>query len=329
MVVDEGRGGAIAVAAIDWHLRLPGATADIWLAFTEWLEADPAHADAYDRLSRADALLGDALAPADWTDGIAAGTGPVAANDERPARRRFARWAGAAALVATVAGTTLLLPLGDRPANAARWVETPAGGRRVVTLADGSRIELNGATRLSIETGSTRLVTLERGEAVFHVRHDAARPFVVRSGALRLEDVGTVFNVARVGGHFGVQVADGAVVFHSAREPITLTAGAALSLAEGQAPQLSGVAPGDVGSWRQNRLVFRQTPVRLVADALERSTGTPVAVAPALAETPFTGSIAVRGEPATMVPRAAALIGARAVHGRTGWTLVGGDRADP
>jgi len=320
-MVDEWTGqtnvDAAADEAVAWHLRLPSAGAEEWRAFIDWLEADPAHGDAYDALTRADAELDDALTPPDWSDTVPL----AAANDDRAAPRR--RWALAAfgGLAAAGIGVVMLPLETDR---AMRIVETPSGVRRAVVLADGSRIELNGGTKLAIDDGAARLVTLERGEATFHVTHDAAHPFVVQSGTMRLEDVGTVFNVARVGPHLGVQVAEGAVMFQPEQERIMLTAGAALSHLDGEAPRLSGVAVGDVGGWRNGRLVFQRTPVRLVAAALERSTGVVVQVAPGLRETPFTGSIGVTGAADRLIPRAAALIGARAeqVDGR--WRLVGG-----
>ena len=314
---DYGRNAA--VEAVAWHLRLATADGGAWMAFTDWLEADPRHARAYDALAVADAELTDALSPPDWSQA----TPIIAANDDRPTPRR--RWVmGAVGGLAAAGIVGVMLPLENPAKTAERIIETPAGVRRSVTLADGSRIELNGGTRLAVDDGASRLVTLERGEAIFRVTHDAAHPFVVQSGTMRLQDVGTVFNVARVGHHLGVQVAEGAVMFQPDQERIMLTAGAALSHVDGEAPRMSGVAIDDVGSWRRNRLVFQQTPVRLVAAALERSTGTVVSVSPGLAETPFTGSIGVGGGGDGLVPRVAALIGARAerVDGR--WRLVGG-----
>ena len=324
-MVDEWTGHTMVDAAADeavaWHLRLATAGADEWLAFTEWLEADIAHAEAYDALTRADAELDDALAPPDWSDAPPL----VADNDDRPAPRINRRWAlPALGSLAAIAIVGVMLPSETVPVAAARIVETPAGVRRTVVLTDGSRIELNGGTRLAIDTGAARVVTLERGEAIFHVTHDPRHPFLVQSGDMRLQDVGTVFNVARVGGNFGVQVAEGAVMFQPEHERIMLTAGAALSHVDGEAPRMSGVAIDDVGSWRKGRLVFQQTPVRLVAAALERSTGSVVTVSPALADTPFTGSIGVTGDADRLIARTAALIGARAEHGRGRWSLVGG-----
>ena len=320
-MVDEwgARGDGAAAQAVAWQLRLPHADGAEWQAFTLWLEADPAHADAYDALTRADAELDDALTPPDWS----VTSSPIAANDDRPAPRR--RWALAAfGSVAAAAIVGVMLPLESDPASAARVIETPAGVRRAVTLADGSRIDLNGGTRLTVRDATSRVVTLERGEATFRVTHNADHPFVVQSGRMRLQDVGTVFNVTRVGPHLGVQVAEGAVMFQPERERIMLTAGAALSHVDGETARLSGIGVDDVGSWRKGRLVFQQTPVRLVAAALERSTGLIVRVAPGLAETPFTGSIGTTGAADRLIPRAAALIGARARHVGGRWLLVGG-----
>ncbi len=308
-------------AAVAWHLCLPTASAEEWRAFTDWLEADPAHARAYDKLAMADAALDDALLPADWTPA-------VAANDPWP--RGYARWAVAGVGSIAAAGVAaVMLPLVWAPSTDLRVIETPAGRPRAVVLADGTRIEMNGGTRLRIDDGTQRMVMLDRGEAVFRVTHDAAHPFVVQSGTMRLQDVGTVFNVARVGSHLGVQVAEGAVLFQPGHDRIMLTPGAALSQTDGGRPRMMGVAPGDVGSWRGRRLVFQQTPVHLVAAALERSTGAAIAVAPDLRDTPFTGSLGVAGGADRMVPRVAALIGARAVRDGTRWTWVRGDHVGP
>jgi transmembrane sensor len=314
-----GYGEYAAAEAVAWHLRLPTADGDAWTAFADWLEANPQHARAYDALAVADAELTDAFSPPDWSQAIP----PVAANDDRPTPRR--RWVlGIVGGLAAAGIVGVMLPLENPSKTAARIIETPAGVRRNVTLADGSRIDLNGGTRLAVDDGNARLVTLERGEAIFRVTHDVAHPFVVQSGTMRLQDVGTIFNVARVGTHLGVQVAEGAVMFQPEQERIMLTAGAALSHVDGGAPQMSGIAIDDVGSWRKGRLVFQQTPVRLVAAALERSTGTVVRVAPGLAETRFTGSIGIAGGADSLIPRAAALIGARAEHVDGRWRLVGG-----
>jgi transmembrane sensor len=75
---------------------------------------------------------------------------------------------------------------------------TTVGGRELVTLSDGSQIELNTNTmvRVSLDD-SARLITLDQGEAYFQVRHDARHLFVVVAGDHRVTDLGTQFSVRR------------------------------------------------------------------------------------------------------------------------------------
>ena len=65
-----------------------------------------------------------------------------------------------------------------------------------VILPDGSRVRLNGGTRIVYLTlfGDQRRVEVD-GEAYFEVEHDARRPFVVVTGEVSSTVLGTTFNV--------------------------------------------------------------------------------------------------------------------------------------
>ncbi|WP_170841875.1 FecR family protein [Sphingomonas gellani] len=299
--------------AIAWHLRLPDARPDEWNAFVAWLEASPDHAAAYDRIAADDALLTDALRPAEWAP---APSPQVNAS----ADRWWGRWRWGATAAGFAVAAALALPLwpdGSSNPVAPILLETAPGVRRSARLEDGSVVAMNGGTRLSIDRASPRLVTLEKGEAVFTVVHDAAKPFEVRSGGVRLQDVGTVFNVTSEGRGVSVQVAEGAVLFRPDRERLTLTAGDALSIADAAGrPRLTRVPAADVGGWRRNRLAFSATPLPMVAAALARNLGTEVTIDAALAKTLFTGSLSLAGGSESTVPRLARLVD-------TGWSRVG------
>ena len=74
---------------------------------------------------------------------------------------------------------------------------TPRGSEYSLTLADGTRVWLNAASRLRFFTsdrGRERRVWLE-GEAYFEVAHDARRPFIVESGGQSIRVLGTRFNI--------------------------------------------------------------------------------------------------------------------------------------
>jgi transmembrane sensor len=122
----------------------------------------------------------------------------------RAARRRAIGGAISAAMVAAISVAmvaAISVGLWQRelpPAAAAmvRHVETARGEQRTVRLADGSRVELDGATSLDVRIDDgARVVELRRGQAYFDVAHESARPFVVRAGASSTRVLGTAFSI--------------------------------------------------------------------------------------------------------------------------------------
>ncbi len=74
---------------------------------------------------------------------------------------------------------------------------TPRGGEYSLTLPDGSRVWLNSASSLQFPvsfTGKERHVKLT-GEAYFEVAKDEGRPFTVSVNDVRVEVLGTHFNI--------------------------------------------------------------------------------------------------------------------------------------
>ena len=76
-------------------------------------------------------------------------------------------------------------------------LQIPRGGEYFLTLADGTEVWLNAESRLKYPsrfTGEQRVVELE-GEGYFKVTPDSKRPFIVKSGDITTEVLGTEFNV--------------------------------------------------------------------------------------------------------------------------------------
>jgi transmembrane sensor len=76
-------------------------------------------------------------------------------------------------------------------------IDVPYGQRSQITLYDGTRVWLNSGTKFKypvVFSTKTRDVFIE-GEAYFDVAKDAKHPFVVSSGKLKVEVIGTHFNV--------------------------------------------------------------------------------------------------------------------------------------
>ncbi|WNO54690.1 FecR family protein [Stakelama saccharophila] len=318
----EPYSGAVRETARRWAIRVRDPDFSDWEDFTRWLEEDPDHAGAYDVACDTDEAIAALFAVED-REAIPLAA-PIADRRSRPAWRRIAFGGGAAAMLAAVLGYSAWD--GGAPA---RTIETRPGVQRTMTLADGSRIILNGDTRLILDPDTPRLATLASGEAIFRVRHDADAPFVVKVAGARLVDVGTTFDVTTGdAGALRVAVAEGAVLYNPKAEAVRLDAGMEMRVT-GDQIIVRDVAAADIGSWRHGMLVFHEAPIAEVADALERSLGVSVQVSPDLASTPFTGTLAVTGDRAHAVERLAPLLGASARRSGDGWMLFRSNSAQP
>lgn len=159
--------------------------------------------------------------------------------------------AAAAFIVVAIAGAGIAYFSQPRAVTYA----TPVGGREILTLGDGSKIELNtnSVVRLS-KSGNTRQAQLIRGEAYFHIHHDIRHPFVVRAGTYRITDIGTEFVVHRL--TTGVQVG---LLAGGARFDASDVAGA---------PQSALLTPGDVVIADANSMSMSKEPVAEIAAEL-------------------------------------------------------------
>src|SRR3546814_7021219 len=101
-------------------------------------------------------------------------------------------------------------------------IETLAGEHRTVELADGSKIEINGASVVEIDADRPRFARLESGEAMFHVVHRDDDPFVVETGGAKIVDLGTAFNVVRRDRQTSVAVSEGIILYNPDRDKVRL-----------------------------------------------------------------------------------------------------------
>jgi transmembrane sensor len=167
----------------------------------------------------------------------------------------------------------------NRPA-APQSITTAVAQRQTVTLADGSRIELNARTSLQVELTSTeRRVRLASGEAFFQVTKDPSRPFTVETPAGSVRVTGTAFNVlAESPAALDVTVTEGTVAVRPSvtaggsdtAAPSALTAGDHLSARATtgvSVKPISTAALANILAWRQGAVVFDDVPL---AEALAR-----------------------------------------------------------
>jgi transmembrane sensor len=164
-----------------------------------------------------------------------------------------------------------------------RTDSTDIGGRTLLSFSDRTQIELNTdtAVRLRMTTGE-RTVWLEKGEAWFHVAHDAAHPFTVIVGKHRITDLGTEFLVHRAADNVNVTLLNGrAALSTDGMQTATLSPGeeaiatpVSLSIVRRTPQQVA-----DELAWRQGMLVFRKTPLAEVVKQFNRYNATKLVIA--------------------------------------------------
>ena len=302
--------------AVAWRIRLsnPVASADQWAEFADWLEIDPANADAYDAIALADEYLSETITIAKTDPQL-----PQNNNEPVPPQgyQRRALQAVAASVAVALLASPMLLSGRDL-----QTYETMPGQTREIALSDGSQIAMNGGTRLLLDSKSNRFARLESGEAVFNVRHDAANPFVVEAGDATLQDVGTVFNVRQDDGSLEVSVADGAVRYNPKAEAVTVAAGNRLQVSKARpVPVVSKADAKTIAGWRNGQLSYQDVPLSTIAVDLSRAIGDKVSVSGNLGNRRFTGVIRVEKDRKLLFRRLEGLLGVRAQHSASGWQL--------
>jgi len=296
--------------ALAWAVRTGDPAFEDWDGFTDWLEADPAHAAAYDAVAAAVAEGGEAEA-----------NRPLADNDddEDTADRHLTRrWFGGA----LVAGLAALVAFGMWQAEGAPTTYSTAPGEtRLIALDDGSSIELAGGSQLVLGEEGDHFARLKDGQALFTLHHDADEPFTVAIGQDRLVDIGTVFDVRTGDGALSVAVSQGAVLFNPEGQNVRVDPGQVLTSAAGSTDyEVSSVSPEMVGEWREGRLTFQQASLARVATDLTRATGIDFTAAPGGETQSVSGSVLIA--PLKNDPQAiGALLGISVRKGKTGWVL--------
>jgi transmembrane sensor len=207
---------AVSNQAAEWFIRLRDRdlTAADRRRYVRWLKHSPSHIAEFMRLcqlyGRVKRAKVPALLPEDEASNIislvpAAQLSP--AEPRRPLffdsrRVRFAAAACCLALVAVIANI----------AFSSNTIETHLSEWRQVQLADGSIVSAGANTLLQVDYEKTvRRIHLLRGEAMFQVTKDPARPFIVNAGGAAARAVGTRFGVDRREDSVRVTVAEGTV----------------------------------------------------------------------------------------------------------------------
>jgi len=230
--------------------------------FVAWLTADPRHEVAYAEVQR-NMAEGGLLALSE--------VGRTRKLERAPFYMRHKTQMAAASLGIVVLlgiGTVSLWREGSpftivSPAQAATY-ETRLGEIRTVSLADGSQLTLDTATRVRVSlSGSERRVSLERGRARFRVATNKGHPFRVDVPGGSVTAVGTVFDVSVEGASPRIAVLDGRVDLSGTSG---LTSRAVRTLSAGEVSEIDSSSrvrplPAGEGQWVSGMLALDASPL--------------------------------------------------------------------
>src|SRR4029077_20613259 len=138
---------------------------------------------------------------------------------------------------------------------------TGHGQQLTQPLADGSLLHLDTDSAVNVRyERRLRQVEIERGQVIFTVAHDPARPFRVTAGSAQVSAVGTQFDVYLQGEVTLVTVVEGRVAVGPSRSAGGAATGTRLALQAAGGPEVRGgrgVAPA-----RQVRVVRGELPAQ-------------------------------------------------------------------
>jgi len=241
--------------------------------FSQWLQADPAHAEAY---AQAQVLWELSEGPArTLADEDAFALRGYLNAMEKPRRNTVARWSGALVMAACL---LLMISLGTgwQPMRwmddlGADYVSAP-GEIRTVTLADQSQVTLDADSAIAVDfSRGERHVQLRRGACFFSVTH-TGEPFVVDAEKGQARVLGTQFEVRLQPHGAQVTVLSGRVGVSADKnaEQQILTAGQQVAYGEGTAQTLHAVDSEAQLAWRQGWLNYYKATLADVVQDLAR-----------------------------------------------------------
>ncbi len=277
----------IAEEAADWFVRLCDGVPSRALrqAFTHWLLESPVHVHEYlattklcgklEHIDPAHEIDLNALVPGSDSDAnvVALDINVVGSSASTHSRRWLLGVAASVAAIAITLATTFWPDL--------ETYTTGLGEQRSIVLEDGSIVELNTLTEIRIAYApGERRVKLIEGEALFEVKKDAQRPFVVDAGLATVRVLGTRFNIYKsnaaievtvLSGHVTIErlgdlddsTGDVALPHDSPAAKVELSVGEHARIVPRQ-PQIARAAVTNmeqVTAWTERRLIFDAVPL--------------------------------------------------------------------
>lgn len=287
------RHAAIEDKAIDWLIRKdePEWSQADQAELDAWLEESMANRAAYLRAEHGWEEADRVRSLGDWAE-------PRGTSGYQPMGRWWQGAIAASILAVVGIGTYSFAPqfAEQTQVQEARY-DTPVGGRKIINLADGSKIDLNtqSVVRAAVDDKS-RDVWLDSGEAYFEVAHREGDPFVVHAGTRTITVLGTKFSVRRDRDRVTVNVIEGRVRVDDGQNRATsaaiITAGDT-AISRGGSTLIAAKSEERVENalaWRDGMLTFNLVPLSEAAAEFNRYNRTQLIVDTSAASLPIGGT---------------------------------------
>lgn len=152
-------------------------------------------------------------------------------------------------------------------------LEVPFGKQTKVLLSDGTQIWVNAGSKLTYPSqfGAAKREVILEGEAFFEVVHQAERPFIVHTGKLSINVLGTEFNVNTFGASFQTALVRGKVKLEAGTKSMVLLPGE-LGSYDDQSAGLSKKESNlrEYTAWKDKEIYFDNGRLGDIASRLER-----------------------------------------------------------
>jgi transmembrane sensor len=243
--------------------------------FSQWLQADPVHVEAY---AQAQVVWELSEVPAArLAEEDADALNALMRSMDAPARkpRQLPRWSAGLAMAACL---LLIISMGAgwQPIRwaddlGADYVSAP-GQVRTVVLADQSQVTLDADSAIAVSfSQGERHVQLRRGAAFFQVTH-TGEPFIVDAHGGQTQVLGTQFEVRLEDDGAQVTVLSGRVGVKGANDASQriLGMGQRVAYEQSTTSEILAVDPQTQLAWRDGWLNYYRTPLADVIDDLSR-----------------------------------------------------------
>ncbi|MGQ7855025.1 FecR family protein [Pedobacter sp. WC2501] len=186
-------------------------------------------------------------------------------------------------------------------------IETPYGQLRNITLPDGSMVTLNANSQIKYDKNWNKSEIREvwiSGEAFLKVNHlhktgeiQNHERFIVHTGAVNVEVLGTSFNVNDRRGRTEVALLEGKISLDlktGETKPLILAPGDIAEYANGKLLKKS-INVAEYASWKDGKLYFRNVPLVKIFDYIEDIYGYKVVVDdPKILEKRLSGALSTK-----------------------------------